>query len=499
MADRSSNGENAGAAGGRDKALGGLLAEWGGDPLRFVKGAFPWGEGELVGQEGPDAWQADILASVRDGKLGTGEAMRLAVASGHGIGKSALVAWLILWSLVTREDTRGVVTANTESQLRTKTWPELAKWHRLCLFKHWFIYTATALYSANATHQATWRIDAVPWSKTNPAAFAGLHNQGKRLLLVFDEASEIDNLIWEVAEGALTDKDTEIIWVAFGNPTRNSGRFRECFGRFRHRWAARQIDSRTARMPNKAQLAQWVEDYGDDSDFVRVRVKGQFPRAGSTQFIAGDVVAQAVAVEPTCGLYDPLVVGVDVARFGDDQSVITFRRGRDAKAIPSQRYRGIDTMQLAARVAAAVSDKKADAVFVDETGVGGGVVDRLRQLGYTVVGVNFGGKADGPVEGELCGNKRAEMWARMRQWLKSGGAIPDDPDLITDLTSVEYGYTIHNEIQLEKKDDMKKRGLASPDDGDALALTFAYPVAPRSSGPGKTRQAMATTDYDPFG
>jgi hypothetical protein len=482
-----------------------LLADCSMDPLRFVHTAFAWGEGELAGHEGPDAWQRDILTAIRDGLVTPAQAMRIAVTSGHGIGKSALVSWLILWALATREDTRGVVTANTESQLKTKTWAELVKWHRLSVFQPWFVHTSTALYAADPAHEQTWRIDAVPWSKANPAAFAGLHNQGKRLLLVFDEASEIDDMIWEVAEGALTDADTEILWVAFGNPTRNSGRFRECFGRFRHRWVTRRVDSRSARMTNKELLNQWVSDYGEDSDFVRVRVKGDFPRAGSMQLIPSDSIEAATKRDAAGTIFDPLVLAVDVARFGDDQSVIAWRRGRDGRALPWERHRGLDTMQLAARVAVLADQHRPDALFVDETGVGGGVVDRLRQLGHGVIGVQFGGKSDGTVNGEQVANKRAEMWCRMREWLKSGGAIPDDHELAADLGCVEYGYTIHNEILLEKKDDMKKRGLGSPDAGDALALTFAYPVARqvhgqhRFNGRFNGESAVVPSDFDPFG
>lgn len=478
----------------QDQQLAQLLAQTAHDPLAFVMAAFAWNEGDLAGHTGPDQWQAAVLTAIRDGLKTPSTAIRHAVASGHGIGKSALVSWLVLWALATKVDTRGIVTANTEAQLRTKTWPELGKWHRLSLFQNWFIHTAQALYSADPSHEQTWRVDATPWSRHNPAAFAGLHNQGRRLLLIFDEASEIDDSIWEVAEGALTDKDADILWLAFGNPTRNTGRFRECFGRFRHRWRTQQVDSRTARMTNKTLLDQWVADYGEDSDFVRVRVKGSFPRSGSMQLIPLDHVEQAMARDPAPLPFDPLILGLDVARFGDDQSAICFRRGRDARAIAIERHRGLDTMQLAARVAHLIDHHRPDAVFVDETGVGGGVVDRLRHLGHAVIGVQFGGKADGAVEGEMVANKRAEMWCRMRAWIATGGALPDDRELAADLIGVEYGYTIHNEILLEKKDDMKKRGLASPDAGDALALTFAHPVAKANT---QWTRAIPS-DFDPF-
>lgn len=464
------------------------------DPLRFVVMAFPWGEGELVDHTGPDAWQRDILCQVRDG-LSIDEALRVAVASGHGIGKSALVSWLILWAISTCTDTRGVVTANTEQQLKGKTWAELAKWFRLCITQHWFELTATALFSRDPAHEKTWRIDVVAWSERNTEAFAGLHNQGRRILLVMDEASAIPDSIFEVSEGALTDKQTEIMWFCFGNPTRTIGRFRECFGRFKHRWITRQIDSRSVKITNKQQLQQWIDDYGEDSDFARVRVRGVFPRAGSLQFISGDIVDRAMHTEPMATLYDPLVLSVDVARFGDDASVIAFRRGRDAQSVPAQSFRGMDTMALAARVAALIAERQPDAVFVDETGVGGGVVDRLRQLGHDVIGVNFGAGANSDPDGERYANHRAECWGRMRQWLKSGGSIENDPDLRQDLEGVEYGYDLQGRILLEKKELMKKRGLASPDRGDALALSFAHPVAKKAVAFGQTK---ILHEYNPY-
>ena len=157
------------------------------------------------------------------------QAIQLAVASGHGIGKTALVSWIILWAISTKPDARGVVTANTETQLKTKTWAELGKWFHMFIGKDFFSLTATALFAKDSAHERTWRIDMVPWCERNTEAFAGLHNKERRILVVFDEASAIPDVIWETTEGALTDANTEIIWCVFGNPTRNTGRFRECF------------------------------------------------------------------------------------------------------------------------------------------------------------------------------------------------------------------------------------------------------------------------------
>jgi hypothetical protein len=465
------------------------------DPLRFVLYAYPWGvEGTpLAGRTGPEPWQREVLEYIGQEMRAGRFPIRIAVASGHGIGKSALMAWIRGWSMATMAHTKGRVTANTETQLRTTTLPEFAKWHNMQAGAlDWFEGNFSYRYKFNPKDSETWRFDAVAWSETRTEAFAGLHNAGNRIVVLYDEASAIADTVWETTEGALTDKDTEILWLAFGNPTRSTGRFAECWGRHRESWWTLRIDARTVSFTNHQQIADWIAAYGEDSDFVRVRVKGQQPRASDKQFIPFDLAEGAASREAECWPSDPLVLGVDVARFGDDQSVIVRRRGRDARTWPPLKYRGIDTMQLAARVASLHASDRPDAIFVDEGGVGGGVVDRLRQLGVPVTGVNFGGKPDsGTLQeagamGERYANKRAEMWGVMRAWLPRG-AIPKDDDMITDLTGVEYGYNADNAIQLERKEDMKKRGLDSPDIADALALTFAYPVVARGYDGARSR------------
>lgn len=444
------------------------------NPLAFVRYAFRWGDGDLADWEGPDTWQREILAAIGE-RVQVGDAVgdavdgaiRLAVASGHGCGKSALVAFIILWAMSTRPHLAGVVTANTSAQLQDKTWRELSVWHKRAINQHWFKWTATRFYQQD--HPETWFVSAVPWSKERPEAFAGLH--AEHVLIVYDEASAIDDVIWETTEGATTTPGA--IWVAFGNPTRNTGRFRECFARFRHRWETRQIDSRTAKAANQAQIQQWVDDYGEDSDFVRIRVRGIFPRAGSNQFISGELVEQAKARVPEVDRGAPLVMGVDIARFGDDQSVIRFRRGRDGKSLPPIKWRDRDTHFSANKVAEAIKRFAPQAVFIDGGGVGAGVIDNLVAWGYRVIEVNFGSTAS---DDKAYFNKRAEMWGDARDWLKTG-AIDDDRELTDDLIGPEYGYDKDGRVQLEKKEDMKKRGLASPDNGDAFVLTFAQPVA----------------------
>lgn len=467
------------------------------DPLGWVLYAFDWGEGELERYpNGPDKWQRERLTEIGDalraGEINHFEAIQVAVASGHGIGKSALVSWLILWAVSTFVDTKGVVTANTETQLRTKTWAELAKWYRLCIVRHWFKLTATAIFSVDPEHEKTWRIDQVPWSAHNTEAFAGLHNQGKRIIIVFDEASTIDDTIWEVTEGALTDADTEIIWVCFGNPTRNSGRFRECFRRYKHRWIHKQIDSRKVAMSNKNQIAKWVQDYGEDSDFVRVRVRGVFPRASDLQLIPSDWTAAAMKRAPSYTMSDPLVCGIDIARGGADNNVVRFRRGLDARTIPKIKIPGSetrDTTKFIAKVCTVVVEQKPDAVFVDSTGVGGPIADQLRRLlpGVPIIDVNFASSAPD----NHYANMRTYIWWKMRDAIKSGLAIEDSSEFDEELTSPEYSHNGRDQIQLEKKDDIKKRLGVSPDEADALALTFTMPVM-------KLRDATMRTDWDPY-
>lgn len=482
------------------------LANYAKDPLGFVRWAFPWGEpGELESQPGPEPWQEELLEQLGAGLIDFQGVIRLARTSGHGIGKSALVAWLILWAMSTCPDCVGVVTANTENQLKTKTWVQLAVWYRRFIGKDLFKMTATAMFSVDPDHEKTWRFDMVPWSERNTEAFAGLHNQGRRILLVFDEASAIPDLIWEVAEGALTDENTEIIWAVFGNPTRNKGRFRDCFpgGKFAHRWKSRAIDSRQVSFTNKAQIQEWIDDYGEDHDFVRVRVRGVFPRVDAESFIPFELATNAVLREflrPN----DPVVLGVDVGRFGDDASVIYPRCGRDAVTRPIEVYRGIDTMVLVGKIVAALHRHNASAVFVDAGGVGGGVVDRLRELRVPVYAVDFGASPDYYVFTESSGtkykNKRAEIWGAMRDWLK-GGSIPDalpgqELTLVDELIGPNFTLDGNEAIQLESKKDMRRRGVASPNVADALACTFAMPVYMPSL---ETEvQKPAETDYNPY-
>ncbi len=439
------------------------------DMERFVMLAFPWGEpGPLENHTGPDTWQLQQMADIHQHMVNDPLAIFMdATASGHGIGKSAQSAWIQLWMMSTRPHLNGVITANTFPQLKTKTWRELAVWHKRAINKHWFTWTETKFFHKD--HPETWFISPIANSEHNSEAFAGQH--AEHALIIYDEASAIPDKIWEVSSGV---KDPRTMWFVFGNPTQNTGRFRQCFGRQKHRWNTRHVDSREAKMPNKDELQKDVDEYGEDSDFVRVRIRGVFPRLGDEQFISSEVVEHAQKRDLEVPLGTPKILGVDVARFGDDQTVFARRHGR--KLEPLIKLRGLDTMQVAARVIEEAKKNRVDVIMIDGVGLGAGVVDRCRQLGYEVVEVLSGHAPDNENK-DVVYNKRAEMWYRMRDWLDTAD-IPDDNELYDDLTQIKALYDSKHRIQLEKKSDLKKRGLASPDCADALALTFAFNTPP---------------------
>jgi hypothetical protein len=260
-----------------------------------------------------------------------------------------------------------------------------------------------------------------------------------------------------------------------------------------------QIDSRTVEGTNRAYLDELVETYGEDSDLVRVRVRGQFPAQAVSQFISSEAVEMARTRRlQSFDAGAPMVLGVDISRFGDDQSVIRGRKGRDGRVILPIKWRGMDTVFSAGKIAEAINRHQPDAVFIDGGGVGGGVIDLLKAQNYRVIEVNFGAAAK---DAKKYANKRAEMWGDLRDWIETG-VLDADAELSADLIGPEYHFDKDSRILLEKKEDMKKRGLASPDDGDALALTFAAPVQRTDMWTSRTalsRGAMARTDYDVLG
>tara|TARA_R100001086_G_scaffold174169_1_gene95596 strand:+ start:203 stop:1732 length:1530 start_codon:yes stop_codon:yes gene_type:complete len=499
----------------KERELAEFIAGFYADPLGFVMAVFPWGEPSLPDgsfnplhdKDGPEDWQREELIELGEHikknqvlvDLGLDmEVYRLAIASGHGIGKSAFVSWIILFLMSTRVDTRMAVTASTQFQLEDKTWPELSKWHNLMLNRHWFLWSATALSFAAypEAKRKNYRATAATVSETNTEAFAGLHNEGKTVAIVFDEASGVYPKIWEVADGALTDG--EAFFFAFGNPTKPDGEFADCFDKHAHMYRNRHVDSREVSFTNKNALNDIIRKYGEDSDEAKVRVKGQFPSQSFNGFIQSDAVDEAMQREEYGDPGAALIMAIDVARFGNDKSVIKFRQGRDARSIPALKFGKLSTVQLAEVAAREINAKRPDAVVIESTGPGAGVIDILRDKGYRIHEVHPGSAA---VAHEHFVNKRAEYWAAMRDWIYDQGVLEADPELRSQLISIMYTLDRHEQrIKLEAKEDMKKRGLPSPDEADTLALTFAVSVARRDRNNlrSATRGRLAKLQDDPL-
>jgi hypothetical protein len=474
------------------------------NPLAFVMLLFPWGvKGTpLEHFSGPRKWQREVLQDIaahikqNNGKVDF-DTLREAVASGRGIGKSALVSWLVIWMLTTRIGSTTIVSANSESQLRKVTWAEITKWLAMGLNSHWFEVSATSLQPAKWLTELVerdlrkgtryWGVEGRLWSAENPDAFAGVHNMDG-VLVIFDEASGIDDAIWAVTAGFFTENTPNRFWFAFSNPRRNTGYFYETFHSKRDFWNTKVVDARTVEGTDKQVYQQIIDEYGPDSAQAHVEVYGQFPSAGDDQFIGANTVDEAMKRVKYQDLSAPIVIGVDPARFGADATVIAIRQGRDIVKII--RHRGDDTMTVVGYVIEAIEEFKPTLVVIDEGGLGAGIVDRLKEQRYKIKGVNFGNKAKNPI---MYGNMRAQMWGDMREWLKTA-SIPNDRFLKTDLISPMMKPDSRGTIFLESKKDMKARGLASPDAADAIAVTFAFPVAHRGEYNARTTTRRMYSD-----
>lgn len=464
------------------------------DPLGFVLHAYPW---PINGEPGPDTWQCEVLAEigcqVRERKYdGVTSVLpiRVAISSGHGTGKTALFAFLVDWIMSTRRNAHGTVTAGTNEQLQNKTWARIREWTARCMTRRWFEINSTVMYRKG--FRATWFCTPQSCAPENSEAFAGQHAKGSTSFYIVDEGPAVVGTVWDVMEGGLTDEP--MIFVG-GNPTQNTGRFYEiCHGRSRDLWHPRIIDARTCRLPNHALIAQWLELHGEDSDFVRVRVRGLPPRASSLQFIDQDRVYAAQRRAQVVVLPDePLVCGMDVSGGGSAFNVVRFRRGADARTIPPIRVPGTDTKEdrsaflavLATVLRDRTPERRVTQMFVDAA-YGAPYVERLSAMGFrNVQEVSFGStvtphKALKPTPRDVPDlvpfNMRAYMWQKMKDWLATAAIDPKDDRLAADLVGPGFHLTKKDELVLEAKASMQERGVASPDDGDALALTWAAPV-----------------------
>jgi hypothetical protein len=499
------------------------------DDLRaWVRFVYPWGKAgtPLEGMKGPRRWQDEDLKEITDHlalqrkRLTAGEALevfRKATASGRGIGKTAELSWIAHWMASTRLGSTVVVTANSEDQLKSRTFAEMGNWFTLAINSHWF--TSQAMMIRPAEWLATlaekqrgispkyWYIQGQLWSKDNPGGYAGVHNP-KGLVVIFDEAAGIPKPVWEVTDGFFTEVGPNRLWLAYSQARDRAGGFADCF----HEkdpvtglpfWKLRQLDSRTVEGADHALFERQIRQYGIDSDFVRVEVLGQFPNAGNNQFIANSVAQEAQQREVVPDPGAPLMMGVDVARQGTDSTVIRFRQGPDARSIPPVSFRIPDLYEIADRIALLMDEYKPDAVCIDQ-GMGAGVIDILKRRKYHTYEVPFGGRADDP----QWANKGTEMYADMREWLRVSGCIDAGgteaaKSLFVDLTARNFEFfgPAKDKLKLEAKPEFKSRVGRSPDHGDALALTFAVKVARRDHSARRRPAARIAEglDYNLFG
>lgn len=435
------------------------------DPEGYCKGVLGFS---------PDEWQKQLLASIRTNR-------RTAVRSGHGVGKTRIAAAVIHWFIATRSYPQIVCTANTLPQLTTKLWRELAKVHDGAKNKDLFQWTATRFYLK--AKPETWFAVAQPWTEHNSTAFAGTHEQN--VLMVFDESSEIPPIIWEVASGAMSTAGAR--WLALGNPTMNTGKFHECFGKN----AAQSFDTDSGRWHGftvnaedfvrpKGQVdtgyvaEQLREVEGDrEHDFYRIRVRGLPPKQSANQFVGEELFDAAVGRFVGVNYDASRVLGVDVARHGEDRTALVSRWGMQMHLVHV--HRGQDTMKTAGAVIAEMQraerehEKLYDYVCVDDVGVGGGVTDRLKEQGVKVLPVIAGAK---PFDALHYVRLRDELWDRYKKWLTTGSV---DGKLKEDTCGIFNEFVSSGKLNMESKDDMKKRGLSSPDLADAACMTFYAP------------------------
>lgn len=461
------------------------------DPLRFVILSYPWGKvgTKLENFKGPDDDQCDFFNQLGyevkkrkfDGRNAVAPIL-FSRTSGRSTGKTARLAMTENWIMSTRKGAQGTVTANSYRQLQSKTWSAIRDWGSMCITSHWF--TLTTQRHEHKVFPADWFCVPSPASEENADAFLGQHALTSTQFYIFDEASGISDKIFTAARSGL--KDGEPMMFVFGNCTRRTGLlYRSVFGEDSKNWNHAVIDARASVFANQEEVAKEIEEYGENSDYVRVWIKGLAPASADLQFIDSDRAIAAQARNPACLEDDALVVGVDVSRGGKDPTVFRFRKGRDAKSIapieiPGEQTK--DSMQVASKIVEVsntpYNGHAPDAVFVDATGLGGPIVDRCRQLGAgkKIIGVMFGNVSPDP----RYANFRACLWGRGRDWL-DGGSVENNRTrtgmkLEEAMTGPSFSEDKKGRIILESKESMERRGLDSCDHADALFLTFAYPV-----------------------
>ncbi len=422
----------------------------------------------------PDKWQREALESVVKHD-------RISVRSGHGVGKSAYLSWVILWWMSTRLG-KVACTAPTGHQLQDVLWGELSKWYRK--MPKWYqdqLSLKNERLEVVGSEAEAFAVARTARRET-PEAFQGFHSSAGMLFIV-DEASGVDNLIFEVGQGAMSSQGAKTILT--GNPTRTSGYFYDTFHSDRANWHTIKVACSDSSMVDPAFIQEMEDKYGVDSNVYRVRVLGDFSKEGDDTVIPLSWIESAVARDVEFNPNRNTVWGLDVARFGSDRTALCKRRGNTITE-PIVTWQGKDLMQTCGLVMAeykrveAFEDERPEEILVDSIGLGSGVVDRLAELGLPARGINVGEAPS--IDGKTYMRLRDELWFRAREWFEQRDCcLPEDSaELVAELSIPSYHYTSAGKIQVESKDNMKKRGLRSPDLADAFCLTLANETAFRT-------------------
>jgi phage terminase large subunit len=433
------------------------------DPVLFVS--------EVLKVE-PDDWQKDFLNAVASGER------KISIRSGHGVGKSTAGSWAMLWFLLTRYPVKVVVTAPTSAQLYDALFAELKRWVKELpeAIQSLLDVKQERIELKSSSTEAF--ISARTSRAEQPEALQGVHSDN--VMLVADEASGVPEQVFEAASGSMSGHNATTI--LFGNPVRSSGFFFDTHNRLKDTWWTRRVSCMDSKRVSEEYVKEMATRYGEESNAYRIRVLGEFPKSDDDTIIPMDLLESAKYRDTQAYVDSPIIWGLDVARFGSDSSVLCKRQSN--VVVDLTRWRNLDLMQLCGAVVANFEacdhKQKPREILVDSIGLGAGVVDRLNELGLPVRGINV---SESPSMGQTYLNLRAELWYKTKAWLeKRDCKIPNNEDLVAELATVRYTFTSSGKIKVESKDDIRRRGLKSPDMADALVLTFASDATTIQSG-----------------
>lgn len=423
------------------------------DPVFFVE--------HIIGAT-PQKWQAEALMAIAKND-------RVSVKSGHGVGKTAFQSWLTLWWLFSHYPCKVAITANTAHQLSDVLWTEIDKWARQLPegFKNLLEFKSDKISLKGASDSFA---VARTSRKENPEALQGFHSEN--MLFLVEEASGVPDVVFQVAEGALSTKGAKTVMC--GNPTRSDGFFYESFHSMRHMWHNITVSCHDGEYVSEEFLDGMKQKYGEDSNVYRVRVLGEFPTQSDDVLVPLYIVEEATRREIVPSPTTPVIWGLDVARFGGDRSALAKRHGQ-VLLEPIKTWQNKDLMELAGIILteyeACNYASRPNAIYIDAIGLGAGLADRLRELDLPAVAVSVSETASLK---DRFGRLRDELFWTAREWFEGRDVfIPEDDTLIQEITSIRYKYLSTGKLKVESKDEMKRRGQRSPDVADAFVLTFS--------------------------